>query len=152
MNNVKLKQIKINCYISDSAGEHATASILKTELALKILITKCSSEYIGTPKNIIDFWESAKGLAPELLRLALQLFGICVNATSHKKVLAMAQLQKYESEDDDENNDDSKFTFNAFNDSDTEELEETSIINVNDTFEEYDNNNILNPEQWTKII
>ncbi|CAB4386545.1 unnamed protein product [Rhizophagus irregularis] len=38
---------------------------------------------------------------------------------------------------------------------DTEELEETSIIddcNVNDIFEEYDNNNTLNPEQWTKII
>ncbi|GBC19614.2 hypothetical protein RIR_jg41882.t1 [Rhizophagus irregularis DAOM 181602=DAOM 197198] len=103
-------------------------------------------------ENIIDFWESAKGLAPELSRLALQLFGICVNATSVK---CLWSNMEYESEDNDKNNDDSKFTFNAFNDSDTEELEETSIIddcNVNDTFEEYDNNNILNPEQWTKII
>ncbi|GES95927.1 ribonuclease H-like domain-containing protein [Rhizophagus clarus] len=64
-------------------------------------------------ENIIDFWESARGLAPELSRLALQLFGICINAASverlwsnmgflhlkrrnklhYKKVLAMAQLR-----------------------------------------------------------
>ncbi|PKB98595.1 hypothetical protein RhiirA5_431121 [Rhizophagus irregularis] len=167
MNNVELKQIKINCYISDSAGEHATARCqLRIEYSNKVFL---SLSYITHQMNLV---ESAKGLAPELSRLALQLFGICVNATSVKCLwsnmgffafkmpklatfLAMAQLQKYESEDDDENNDDSKFTFNAFNDSDTEELEETSIIdncNVNDTFEEYDNNNILNPEQWIKII
>ena|SRR2546429_2532093 len=52
--------------------------------------------------------------------------------------------------------DDEEFTFSAFNDSDTDELEETSIIdecNVIDTFEETNNrDNILNPEQWTKMI
>uniref|UniRef100_U9USP8 DUF659 domain-containing protein n=1 Tax=Rhizophagus irregularis (strain DAOM 181602 / DAOM 197198 / MUCL 43194) TaxID=747089 RepID=U9USP8_RHIID len=100
MNNAELKQIKINCYVSDSAGEYAVARRqLRIEYPNKViflrnhfkqvsknavrvtLITKCSSERIGTPK------------------------------------------------DDDENNDDSEFTFNAFNDSDTEKLEETSIIN-----------------------
>jgi hypothetical protein len=30
----------------------------------------------------MDFWESAKGLASELSRLALQLFGICINSVS----------------------------------------------------------------------
>ncbi|CAG8727004.1 3961_t:CDS:2 [Cetraspora pellucida] len=33
--------------------------------------------YSQFDKNIIDFWESARGLTPELSRLALQLFGIC---------------------------------------------------------------------------
>ena len=33
-------------------------------------------------ENIIDFWEFAKGLTPELSRFALRLFGICVNAAS----------------------------------------------------------------------
>jgi hypothetical protein len=36
--------------------------------------------------NIIDFWDSAKGLAPELSRFALQLFGICVNAASVERL------------------------------------------------------------------
>lgn len=64
-------------------------------------------------ENIVDFWDSAKGLAPELSRLALQLFGICINSASverlwstmgflhtkcqnrlpSKKVLAMSQLR-----------------------------------------------------------
>ncbi|PKK57973.1 hypothetical protein RhiirC2_857993 [Rhizophagus irregularis] len=109
-----------------------------------------SETYNQFEKNIIDFWESTKGLAPELLKLAFHLFGICVNATSverlwldmgflhstrqnklhHKKVLAMAQF-------------------------DTEELEETSVIdecNVNDTFEKTNNSDNINSEQWTKII
>ncbi|PKC00398.1 hypothetical protein RhiirA5_428247 [Rhizophagus irregularis] len=50
---------------------------------------------------------------------------------------------------------DNEFTFNAFNDSNTEELEETSVIdecNVNDTFEKTNNSNNINSEQWTKII
>uniref|UniRef100_U9TC41 Uncharacterized protein n=1 Tax=Rhizophagus irregularis (strain DAOM 181602 / DAOM 197198 / MUCL 43194) TaxID=747089 RepID=U9TC41_RHIID len=50
---------------------------------------------------------------------------------------------------------DNEFTFNAFNDSDTEELEETSVIdecNVNDTFEKTNNSDNINSEQWTKII
>ena len=37
-------------------------------------------------ENIVDFWESAKGLAPELSRLALHLFGICVNAASVERL------------------------------------------------------------------
>lgn len=37
-------------------------------------------------ENIIDFWESARGLAPELSRLALHLFGICVNAASVERL------------------------------------------------------------------
>jgi len=36
--------------------------------------------------NIIDFWESAQGLAPELSRLALHLFGICINAASVERL------------------------------------------------------------------
>ncbi|GBC14012.2 ribonuclease H-like domain-containing protein [Rhizophagus irregularis DAOM 181602=DAOM 197198] len=161
-----------------------------------------SETYNQFEENIIDFWESAKGLAPELSKLALHLFGICVNAASverlwsnmgflhstrrnklhHKKVLAMAQLrsdilckrkrddieiserqykrlhiaeliQEYQSDEEDTN--DNEFTFNAFNDSDTEELEETSVIdecNVNDTFEKTNNSDNINSEQWTKII
>jgi hypothetical protein len=34
----------------------------------------------------MDFWESAKGLAPELSRLALQLFGIYINLASVKRL------------------------------------------------------------------
>ena len=37
-------------------------------------------------ENIMDFWESAKGLAPELSQLALHLFGICVNAASVERL------------------------------------------------------------------
>jgi hypothetical protein len=37
-------------------------------------------------ENIIDFWESTKGLAPELSQLALHLFGICVNAASVERL------------------------------------------------------------------
>lgn len=36
--------------------------------------------------NIIDFWDSAKGLAPELSHLALQLFRICVNSASVERL------------------------------------------------------------------
>ena len=36
--------------------------------------------------NIIDFWESAQGLAPELSRLELHLFGICINAASVERL------------------------------------------------------------------
>ncbi|CAB4430175.1 unnamed protein product [Rhizophagus irregularis] len=94
-------------------------------------------------ENIIDFWESAKGLAPELSRLALQLFGICVNTTSVECLWSNMGFLHLKCQNQ------LHVTI------DTEELEEISIIddcNVNDTFEEYDNNNILNPEQWTKII
>ncbi|CAB5340908.1 unnamed protein product [Rhizophagus irregularis] len=97
-------------------------------------------------KNIIDFWESTKGLAPELLKLAFHLFGICVNATSVERLWLNM---------DEEDTNDNEFTFNAFNDSDTEELEETSVIdecNVNDTFEKTNNSDNINSEQWTKII
>ena len=45
-----------------------------------------SETYIQFNENIIDFWESAKGLAPELTRLALQLFGICINAASVERL------------------------------------------------------------------
>jgi hypothetical protein len=37
-------------------------------------------------ENIMDFWEFTKGLAPELSRLALYLFGICVNAASVERL------------------------------------------------------------------
>src|SRR6185437_2476257 len=37
-------------------------------------------------ENIVDFWDSAKGLAPELSRLALQLFGICINSASVERL------------------------------------------------------------------
>lgn len=37
-------------------------------------------------ENIIDFWDSARGLTPELSRLALQLFGICVNSASVERL------------------------------------------------------------------
>ncbi|GBC34060.2 ribonuclease H-like domain-containing protein [Rhizophagus irregularis DAOM 181602=DAOM 197198] len=248
MNNAELKQIKINCFVSDSAGEYAAARrqlrVEYPKAALKTLITKCSPERIGTPstsragvsRQLLKFNSSAKNisythfgqwliyyyqawfnetpkrilrdylsyqrLAPELSKLALHLFGICVNAASverlwsnmgflhstrrnklhHKKVLAMAQLrsdilckrkrddieiserqykrlhiaepiQEYQSDEEDTN--DNEFTFNAFNDSDTEELEETSVIdecNVNDTFEKTNNSDNINSEQWTKII
>ncbi|GBC21919.2 ribonuclease H-like domain-containing protein [Rhizophagus irregularis DAOM 181602=DAOM 197198] len=221
MNNAELKQIKINCFVSDSAGEYAAARrqlrVEYPKAALKTLITKCSPERIGTPstsragvsrqlskfnssaknisythfgqwliyyyqawfnetpKRILRDYLSYQRLAPELSKLALHLFGICVNAASverlwsnmgflhstrrnklhHKKVLAMAQLrsdilckrkrddieiserqykrlhiaepiQEYQSDEEDTN--DNEFTFNAFNDSDTEELEETSVI------------------------
>ncbi len=33
-------------------------------------------------ENIINFWESAKGLISELSQLALHLFSICVNSAS----------------------------------------------------------------------
>ncbi|CAB4395944.1 unnamed protein product [Rhizophagus irregularis] len=72
-----------------------------------------SNTYNQFNENIVDFWESAKGLAPELSQLALHLFGICVNSASverlwssmgflhtkcrnrlhHQKVLAMSQLR-----------------------------------------------------------
>ena len=42
--------------------------------------------YSQFDKNVIDFWESARGLAPELSRLALQLFGICVNSASVERL------------------------------------------------------------------
>ncbi|GBC54222.2 hypothetical protein RIR_jg40383.t1 [Rhizophagus irregularis DAOM 181602=DAOM 197198] len=55
MNNAELKQIKINCFVSDSAGEYAAARCqLRVEYpkaALKTLITKCSPERIGTPST-----------------------------------------------------------------------------------------------------
>ncbi|PKB94325.1 hypothetical protein RhiirA5_404857 [Rhizophagus irregularis] len=71
-------------------------------------------------ENIIDFWESA------LMQLQKRK-EIEISERQYKQLLA-EPIQEYESEDDDENNDDSEFTFNAFNDSDTEKLEETSII------------------------
>jgi hypothetical protein len=37
-------------------------------------------------RNIIDFWDSAKGEAPELSRLALHLYGICVNSASVERL------------------------------------------------------------------
>lgn len=45
-----------------------------------------SETYNQFEENIIDFWESAKGLAPELSKLALHLFGICVNAASVERL------------------------------------------------------------------
>ena len=66
----------------------------------------------------------------------------------HKR-MHIAEPIKYQSDDE-------EFTFSAFNNSNTDELEETSIIdkcNVIDTFEETNNcDNILNPEQWSKMI
>src|SRR4051812_49019289 len=64
-------------------------------------------------------------------------------------------IQEYQT--DEEEND--EFTFNAFNISDTEESEELegseeiSLINRNDinAFEDT-NNNVLNSEQWIKLI
>ncbi|CAB4379259.1 unnamed protein product [Rhizophagus irregularis] len=240
MNNAEFKQIKINCFISDSAGEYAAARHqLRIEYLSKVFLpcmahqmnlvvgdifkeslqykqvsknavcivsyfhsspyftgllrneqTSCYGQTIALiipgetrwnsyhfcfhsilkteaalkfEKNIIDFWESTKGLAPELLKLAFHLFGICVNATSVERLwLNMGFLHstrqnklhvKYQSDEEDTN--DNEFTFNAFNDSDTEELEETSVIdecNVNDTFEKTNNSDNINSEQWTKII
>ncbi|CAB4392853.1 unnamed protein product [Rhizophagus irregularis] len=49
MNNVKLKQIKINCYISDSAGEHATARCqLRIEYSNKVFLS-----YITHQMNLV---------------------------------------------------------------------------------------------------
>jgi len=42
--------------------------------------------YIQFNENIIDFWESAKGMAPELSQLALHLFSICVNSASVERL------------------------------------------------------------------
>ena len=67
----------------------------------------------------------------------------------YKRIHIAEPIQEYE---DDENN--GEFTFDAFNASDSEESEETSIINESnddDTFENT-NNNILNSEQWAKKI
>ena len=36
--------------------------------------------------NILDFWELAKGQAPELSRFALHLYGICVNSASVERL------------------------------------------------------------------
>ena len=36
--------------------------------------------------NIMDFWDSAKGQAPELSRFALHLYGICVNSASVERL------------------------------------------------------------------
>ncbi len=37
-------------------------------------------------ENIMDFWDSAKGQAPELSRFALHLYGICVNSASVERL------------------------------------------------------------------
>ncbi|PKY53966.1 hypothetical protein RhiirA4_472482 [Rhizophagus irregularis] len=63
----------------------------------------------------------------------------------------LKMITKYQSDEEDTN--DNEFTFNAFNNSDTEELEETSVIDeCNDTFEKTNNSDNINSEQWTKII
>lgn len=37
-------------------------------------------------ENIMDFWDSAKGVAPELSCFALHLYGICVNSASVERL------------------------------------------------------------------
>lgn len=37
-------------------------------------------------ENIMDFWDLAKGQAPELSRFALHLYGICVNSASVERL------------------------------------------------------------------
>ncbi|CAB5382645.1 unnamed protein product [Rhizophagus irregularis] len=89
-------------------------------------------------ENIIDFWESALMQLHDIL-CKRKRKEIEISERQYKQLLA-EPIQEYESEDDDENNDDSEFTFNAFNDSDTEKLEETSIIDNFNT--ENDSNNL----------
>jgi len=72
-----------------------------------------------------------------------------ISERQYKRLHIAEPIQEYQSDEEDDN----EFTFNAFNDSDTEEEEETSTIdecNINNTFGE--TNNILNPEKWTKMI
>lgn len=45
-----------------------------------------NNTYSQFNENIIDFWESAKGFAPELSQLALHLFSICVNSASVERL------------------------------------------------------------------
>ncbi|UZO18766.1 uncharacterized protein OCT59_010078 [Rhizophagus irregularis] len=94
-------------------------------------------------------------IAPELSKLALYLFGICINGNVFSQIWKFlnSNINDYILLNQSKN--DNEFTFNAFNDSDTEELEETSVIdecNVNDTFEKTNNSDNINSEQWTKII
>ena len=74
-----------------------------------------------------------------------------ISERQYKRLHIAEPIQEYQSDEEDDN----EFTFNAFNDSDTEE-EETSTIdecNINNTFGETNNNgNILDPEKWTKMI
>ncbi|CAB4429287.1 unnamed protein product [Rhizophagus irregularis] len=244
MNNAKLKQIKINYFVSDSAGEYAVAKCqLRVEYPSKVFLpcmayqmnlvvrdifkeslqykqisknavrivsyfhsfpyftgllrneqTSCYGQTIAliTPgetrwnsyyfcfrsilkteaalkfeENIIDFWESAKGLAPEFSKLALHLFGICVNAAlveclwsnmgflhstrrnklHHKKVLAMAQLRS---------------DILCKRKRDNIEISERQYkqLHIAEPIQEYqsdeedtnDNDDNINSEQWTKII
>ncbi|GBC42206.2 zinc finger BED domain-containing protein 1-like [Rhizophagus irregularis DAOM 181602=DAOM 197198] len=239
MNNAELKQIKINCYVSDSAGEYAVARRqLRIEYPNKVflpfrvtLITKCSSERIGTPiwtqlfelqNLLLPICGALNKLQRDVSRLyeITHYFGWIIKMfSSHKDKKFVVLHPKYRiskfnssnkkisythfeqwliyyyqawfnemptrifrdylsyqrelfpfnpeiynqfeeniidfwesalmqlhdilckrKQDDDENNDDSEFTFNAFNDSDTEKLEETSIINDFNT--ENDSNNL----------
>jgi hypothetical protein len=67
----------------------------------------------------------------------------------YKRIHIAELIQEYEE------NEDNNITFDAFNLSDTEEeSEDASIINGNnvDAFENTNNNDILNSEQWAKII
>src|ERR1043166_6305335 len=66
-----------------------------------------------------------------------------ISERQYKRMHIAEPIQEYQSDDDEV----SGFAFNAFNDSDTEELEESSIDE-----ETNNSNNILNPKQWTKMI
>lgn len=63
-----------------------------------------------------------------------------ISERQYKRIHIAEPILEYQSDDDVD-----EFTFNAFNDSDTDELEETSVVNLVDTFE-IEANNSLNPE------
>ncbi|UZO20027.1 uncharacterized protein OCT59_011288 [Rhizophagus irregularis] len=157
--NVKQEHLFGVVLITSSAGEYAAARrqlrVEYPKAALKTLITKCSPERIGTPST------SRAGHKKVLAMAQLRSDILCkrkrddieISERQYKRLHIAEPIQEYQSDEEDTN--DNEFTFNAFNDSDTEELEETSVIdecNVNDTFEKTNNSDNINSEQWTKII
>jgi hypothetical protein len=83
-----------------------------------------------------------------------------ISEKQYKRMHIAEPIQECQIDENEQNEEEEQdeFTFNAFDISDTEELEETSIDEsnennnkVNNTFEDA-NNNVLNSEQWAKMI